>query len=259
MMVVVLTRRRFIAMGGIGAAALCAERRAMAVGEGAKFAIARLKYKGGSWDPRPGAFKRLLWEVQKRTSIESRAKEPVIELSDPALFRTPFLSIVGSDAYPAWSDGDVQALRRYVNRGGFLLFDNAAGTEGSGFDESVRREVRRLYPEVPFAPIPKDHVIYKSFYLCPSATGRVAADFDLHGVDRDERTAIVYSRNDLAGAWMRDSFGRWTHEVTPGGERQREAAFRLGVNIVMYSLCIDYKRDQVHVQHLLRRRTPYAP
>ena len=57
----------------------------------------------------------------------------------------------------------------------------------------------------------------------------------------------------LAGAWARDNFGQWEHEVYPGGDGQRELAFRLGINLAMYALCLDYKTDQVHVPFILRR------
>ena len=46
----------------------------------------------------------------------------------------------------------------------------------------------------------------------------------------------------------------WEHEVLPGGDEQREKAFRLGVNLAMYATCLDYKTDQVHVPFILRRR-----
>ena len=52
----------------------------------------------------------------------------------------------------------------------------------------------------------------------------------------------------------RDNYGTWEHECYPGGERQRELAFRLGVNLVMYALCLDYKTDQVHVPFIMKRR-----
>ena len=39
-----------------------------------------------------------------------------------------------------------------------------------------------------------------------------------------------------------------------GGERQREMAFRLGINLAMYALCLDYKADQVHVPFILKKR-----
>ena len=49
-------------------------------------------------------------------------------------------------------------------------------------------------------------------------------------------------------------FGNHDFMCEPGGERQRELAFRMGVNLVMYSLCLDYKTDQVHVPFIMRRR-----
>jgi hypothetical protein len=39
----------------------------------------------------------------------------------------------------------------------------------------------------------------------------------------------------------------------PGGERQREFAYRTGLNIVMYAMTGNYKTDQVHVPALLER------
>lgn len=77
--------------------------------------------------------------------------------------------------------------------------------------------------------------------------------------DSRGRAVIVYSQNDLGGAWARDRFGQWVHEVVPGGETQREHAFRLGVNLAMYALCLDYKADQVHVPFIMRRRMWQAP
>jgi hypothetical protein len=42
--------------------------------------------------------------------------------------------------------------------------------------------------------------------------------------------------------------------VVPGGEDQREEAFRLGINLVMYALCLDYKTEQAHIDYILRTR-----
>ena len=61
-------------------------------------------------------------------------------------------------------------------------------------------------------------------------------------------------RNDLAGAMARDEFGEWTYDVGAGGEVVREMTFRLGLNVVMYALCLDYKEDQVHIPFILKRR-----
>jgi hypothetical protein len=66
--------------------------------------------------------------------------------------------------------------------------------------------------------------------------------------------AVAYVQNDLGGAWARDEAGNYLFACQPGGERQREMSFRLGVNLVMYALCLDYKSDQVHVEYLMRKR-----
>jgi hypothetical protein len=102
--------------------------------------------------------------------------------------------------------------------------------------------------------IPEDHVVYKSFYLIDRPLGRIALSGTMEGVFREGRMVIAYTHNDLGGAWSRDNFGNYEYECEPGGERQREIAFRLGVNLVMYALCLDYKTDQVHVPFIMRRR-----
>ena len=64
----------------------------------------------------------------------------------------------------------------------------------------------------------------------------------------------MYSQNDLAGAWNRSEAGDYEFDVSPGGEPQRELAVRLGINLCMYALCLDYKDDAVHLPLILNKR-----
>ena len=98
-------------------------------------------------------------------------------------------------------------------------------------------------------------MLFRSIYLLRTPAGRVIAQPFLEAVITDGRAVVVYSQNDLGGAWARDSFGQWEYDVVPGGALQREQAFRLGVNLAMYALCLDYKTDQVHVPFIMRRRS----
>ena len=59
--------------------------------------------------------------------------------------------------------------------------------------------------------------------------------------------------NDLAGAWAIRPDGQPMLPLTPGEPKQREFAFRAGVNIVMYTLTGNYKADQVHAPALIER------
>jgi hypothetical protein len=66
-------------------------------------------------------------------------------------------------------------------------------------------------------------------------------------------SSILVTSNDFAAAWALDDRNRPLYPTVPGGEAQREMAFRTGINIVMYALTGNYKADQVHVPALLER------
>ena len=69
----------------------------------------------------------------------------------------------------------------------------------------------------------------------------------------DGVSSILITANDFASAWALDERNLPLFPVVPGGERQREMAFRTGINIAMYALTGNYKSDQVHVPALLER------
>ena len=63
---------------------------------------------------------------------------------------------------------------------------------------------------------------------------------------------MIIGANDWASAWARNANGEAMVPVE-GGDRQREMAYRFGVNIAMYALTGNYKADQVHVPEILER------
>ena len=70
---------------------------------------------------------------------------------------------------------------------------------------------------------------------------------------------MLFSSHDVLGALARERDGVPAFRVEPGGDRQRELATRLAVNIAMYVLCSNYKDDQVHAPFLMRRRRAESP
>ncbi len=232
---------------------LLAARRALAFGEQARLTFAQVRH-AGRWDPRPDGLARLAWETAKRTSIETSPVVKPLGLADPDLFRYPFAVLSSDQAVPAPADNEIAELRRYLSYGGFLLVDDASATRGGAFEQSARQLVSRIVPGAQLARVPREHVLYKSFYLLDGPSGRTASSPDLEGLEMGGRLAVLYSGNDLVGALARDSLGSWEFEVTPGGELQREKSIRLGVNIAMYALCLDYKEDQVHIPFIMKRR-----
>ena len=109
----------------------------------------------------------------------------------------------------------------------------------------------------PLIAMPPDHVLTKSFYLLSDMPGRFAGGKLWieagNGRVNDGVTTIIIGSNDYAGAWAVDQRGRGINPVMPGGETQREMAFRVGVNLVMHALTGNYKDDPVHLHDIMQR------
>jgi hypothetical protein len=247
-----LSRRGFLA--GLAAAGLLGRTRAaVAMGDSSRLRLARLQLPDLP-DPRPNALRRLAFELERRTSLLASPDPAALSLHGPELFRHPLLLLSGDRGFAQPSEAEVVRLRRFLTFGGSLLVDSCEGRAGGAFDSSVRTLLARTLPGDMPARVPDDHVLWKSFYILRGVPGRVLAAPYLEGVERDRRLAVIYTQNDLGGALARDGYGRWEHDVVPGGEEQREQAFRFAVNIVMYALCLDYKTEQAHIDFIMRRR-----
>ncbi len=229
---------------------------AQAIGEDGELDVRIVRYEGGHHRPRDTAPRRLAWELRKRTSVDTRLEPTEARLDDPSIFATPFLYWAGDVAFPALSEAEIIGLRRFVTLGGTVLVDDASGARAAdGFWGSARRELSRALPDVPITPLPSSHTVFRSFYLVERPEGRVATPGHLDAMSIDGRAAVILSPHDLGGAWARDVYGNWSFPVEPGGDLQREHAIRLGVNVVLYALCLDYKDDQVHAPFIMRRRS----
>jgi Domain of unknown function (DUF4159) len=226
---------------------------AWAFGDAARFVPAVVKH-GGRWDVRSSGLRRLAWELQRRTSVEVLLEARALSLESPAIYEHPFLYLSSDGAFPPFSNTEVENLRRYLTFGGFLFADANDGSDGAGFDLSVRRELARVLPQSPLAALPSRHVIFKSFFLLEGAPGRFLNKPNLEACIVNKRAAVVYSQNDVLGALSRDESGTWEYEPSPGGSRQRELAIRLALNLAMYALCLDYKDDAVHLRVIMDRR-----
>ncbi len=229
---------------------------ASAMGEADRADVGILGLVGPPTTDELSAIERLAWELEKRTSLTVAPQAVPLAPGDAALRRHPLLVLHGAGPLPPLPERSVDALRAHLEAGGLLFIDGADNGPVSvdePFDRDARALVRRLFPRGALTPLPAQHVLYKTFYLLGGPHGRRTRSAQLEAVILDGRIAVLYSRNDVLGALARDRLGAWAHTVEPGGEPQREQALRLGINVVMYALCLDYKDDQVHVKELLKR------
>ncbi|MSP48322.1 MAG: DUF4159 domain-containing protein [Alphaproteobacteria bacterium] len=200
--------------------------------------------------------------LSRRTAIEPDAPLGVdVEADELAFFALVYWPMAASQRLP--SPAAYQRLNTYLKNGGTVVFDTRDAGEivvdpmAGGPGAQKLREIARGLSIPALVPAPPDHVLTKAFYLLTDFPGRFAGGQVWVEATRargeDEVSSIILGSNDWAGAWASDSGGRALHAVVPGGEIQREVAFRFGVNLVMYALTGNYKADQVHVPAILER------
>jgi hypothetical protein len=203
-----------------------------------------------------------------RTALEPAEPMGVDIDKDELAFFPVLYWPVREDAEPL-SDATLAKVDAFMKQGGFIIFDTRDQDTAMPGANTQSKALSRLIGQLdvpPLEPVPETHVLTKSFYLMRSFPGRfdggtlwVEAEPE-DEADRSERSrrtdgvsSIVVTSNDLASAWALDESNRPVYAAVPGGEVQREMAFRAGVNLVMYALTGNYKADQVHVPALLER------
>lgn len=137
-------------------------------------------------------------ELRSRTSIDVAANPVGVKPEDAQLFYYPLLYLAGDRALPKWSDQAIAQLRQHLLTGGTLLIDNTGRTEASQpFDESIRRELARIFPQ-PLQRVPPSHVLFRAFYRIDHPVGRRASSNDLEGIRLGNHYAVLYTRNDFS-------------------------------------------------------------
>lgn len=202
----------------------------VATGESeAQLTIGRLHYEGGGdWYANPSSLPNLAKAVNDRTTLRVATVEKVVTLNSEDLWSVPFLHMTGHGNVH-FSDNDILVLRRWLQQGGFLHAD-----DNYGMDESIRRELARLFPGQPLVEVPLNHPIYHLVYDFPRGVpkvhehdGKPAQGF---GIFLDGRLVVYYTyQTDLGDGWE-------DPEVHHDPPDKHETALRMGVNLFSYAV-----------------------
>jgi len=128
-----------------------------------------------------------------------------------------------------FSDAELVILRRWLAQGGFLHVD-----DNYGMDESIRRELRRLFPDQALVDVPLDHPVYRLVYSFPRGIPKIhehdGKPAQGLGLFLEGRLVVFYSyQTDLGDGWE-------DPEVHKDPAEKREAALRMGVNLFAYAV-----------------------
>ena len=199
------------------------------VGE-TKFVIARVQYDGGGdWYNDTSVIPNLLREINSRTNINAAKDQVIVSLNDNRIFDYPFLYLTGHGNI-VLSDEDIENLREYLKKGGFLYVD-----DDYGLDKYFRREIARVFPNKPLQELPSSHPIFSCFHHFENGLPKIHehdkkrpqafALFDNYG-----RMMILYTyESNISDGWA-------SPEVHKDPQEIREWAFKMGINIVYYVL-----------------------
>ena len=194
-----------------------------------RLAVARLQYDGGGdWYANPSSLPNLIQAIRTRTTLAIDPDETRLRLTDSRIWEYPFLHVTGHGNLK-FSDTEVERLRQWLERGGFLHVD-----DNYGLDESFRREIARVFPSRPLVEVPLDHPIYHLVYDFPKGLPKIHEHDGKppkgYGIFIGGRLAVFYSHEcDLGNGW--EDVGTY-----PGDPPDlHEEALKMGVNLFVYA------------------------
>ncbi|MFK7767633.1 MAG: DUF4159 domain-containing protein [Mariniblastus sp.] len=201
--------------------------------------------RGGKWrTDYPDADLNLSYRLKELTSLEVDPDGKIIRLTDESLFDYPFIYII-EPGNLQFSEEEVVALRRYLNKGGFLMVDDFWGEYEW---ENFAMEMKRVFPDRDAEEVPLEHEIFHIVYdlkkkpQIPSighfmnglTTERGdAQEAHYRGIfdDKDRMMVFICHNTDLGDGWEREGVDRGYFETY-----SEPYAYPLGINIVTYAL-----------------------
>ena len=194
-----------------------------------EFSIARIQYGGGGdWYCDPSSLPNLLAYLKANTSMSQASKEVRIKLTDSNAKQFPYLYITGHGNI-RFSNNEIIALRSILSNGGFLHAD-----DNYGMDKSFRREIKKVFPNKKFVELPHSHPIFYSYYKLKNGLPKVHEHDNRPpqalGIFENNKLVVLYTyESDLGDGWEDATVHNDPPEI-------RDAALKMGVNIIYYAL-----------------------
>ena len=189
--------------------------------------IGLLKYNGGGdWYSNPTSLPNLIKFCNKNLATNIQADYVAVEVGSPELFNYPFVHMTGHGNV-VFSNQDVINLRNYLLSGGFLHID-----DNYGMDKFVRREMKKVFPDLDFIELPFSHPIYSEEYVFSKGLPKIH-EHDKKppqgfGLISDGRLVCFYTYEcDLGDGWEDPAVHNDSQEI-------RTKALKMGANIISY-------------------------
>lgn len=189
----------------------------------------------------PEAERHFLQGLRRLSVIDARLNEAYVHPVQPDFFDYPFLYVVEAGHWDLTQE-EVDRIREYLLRGGFIMFDDFHGSEEW---ENFLRGMRRIFPVRPIEDLGSDAEVFHTVFdmarreqipgLQMVYSGRM---YERDGVvpqwrgifDDDGRVMVLINHNmDLGDAWEHADWPEYP-------ERYTAMSYRLGVNYIVYAM-----------------------
>jgi len=193
--------------------------------------LARVKYSGGGdWYNDPSSEVNLLRYVRANTNINVDPVYEFVDLATDNLFQYPLIFMTGHGTVN-FSDAEAKKLRAYLDNGGFLYID-----DDYGMDASIRKELKKVFPDQELQELPFDHPLYHCHFDFPNGLPKIhehdAKAPQGFGLFTGTRLSVFYTvETNPSDGWA-------DPEVHHDPPEKREAALKLGTNIIVYALLV---------------------
>lgn len=194
------------------------------------YKIAKLKYNGGGdWYANRTALPNLIDFCNKNLQTNLAAQEAIVEVGSPELFNYPYIYLTGHGNV-LFNNAEAANLRKYLIGGGFLHID-----DNYGLDKFIRREMKKIFPELTFTELPADHPVYNQKYKFPGGLPKIHE----HDGKRPQGFALTWQGRivcyytfecDLGNGW--EDYGTYPDDT----QDRRLMALKMGANLIQYAL-----------------------
>ena len=190
--------------------------------------VAILQYKGGGdWYANPTAVPNLIDFANANIQTRISKNLQTVAVGSEDLFKYPILFMTGHGNVN-FTPEEAQNLRNYLISGGFLHI-----SDNYGLDKFIRKELKKVFPNLRLTEIPQNHPIYHQRYKFPNGIPKIhehdkkqAQGF---GLFYEGRLIMFYDyESDLSDGWEDASIHNNPEEV-------RQKALQMGANIIEFA------------------------
>ena len=194
------------------------------------YKIGRLKYNGGGdWYSNRTALPNLIEFCNQNLATNFDAEEVIVDAGSTDIYNYPFIYLTGHGNV-VFNTQEAENIRKYLTGGGFMHID-----DNYGLDKFIRKEMKKVFPELDFIELPATHTIYNQKFKFSTGLPKIHE----HDGKPAQGFALIFQGRVVCFYTFECDLGNgWEDAGTYAGDdaNTRQKALKMGANLVQYAL-----------------------